>query len=175
MTKKKKYNIETLKNLAEIFAFCFAGLYFIYQMGNTLDTTSMGIEVETLRTHKADTTDYLILNVKLNNGPVALVRLENIIAEVYELPNSNKIDSFTFKGTDKKKPKCKNELYKIAAEESTQFSDVTSVHSDKAYRIEVLIEGKRRKFFFLKNTRFQATSISVPYIKDESEDIKNNI
>lgn len=78
MAKKKKNNIETLKNLAEIFAFCFAGLYFIYQMGNTLDTTSMGIEMETSRTHKADTTDYLVLNVKLNNGSVALVQLDKL-------------------------------------------------------------------------------------------------
>lgn len=171
-----------IKNCIEIFAFLLAGLYFVYQFMGNVDITNLDVTISTERIYKTVDTSYLAINVQLTKGEIASIYLHDMKAYLYEKDKLKPIDSvsinhfYRFNCIESSEQyqltslKNEKEKYRLAANESTHYSDYLEISSDKIYTVVVAILAERRKVLHKVFPQYKASTVSFPIKKQNSGD-----
>jgi len=186
---KKEFNkdrIGSLKNIIEIFALIFAGVFFLSHFAAQLEVTDLKLELSTNRVKVDPSSDstYLVVDVKLSAGTAASADLQTIKAYLYGLNSIIPEDSMLFLGYDRLKiypdegyavtratynayagEIDTNKKYTIATNESTQFSSCKLLRNNNPYRVELIVITRNNIRLHRSNSQYRASATSLPASK----------
>lgn len=172
-------NVSEIKTLFEVIALLFAGVYFAFKLWENLQITALALEVKDERIPGANY-DHLSVTLILKKTGHTPMDLHHVKGYIYDVVGTDRlIDTLNFITTRYKANTFGDAVssisdaldsehkYRLATDESTQFSAYKEVEK-KPYRIEVVVIGRRTKFFHKVNPQFRASIISLPSLRQQT-------
>ena len=162
-------NHECIKNFAQTIALIAAGLFFFVKLVMGFLIVNMDTSVSSQRFIDAQTgKGYLLINVYLNRGENSSLELHRIRVRVIEFGEKSDPIIRDFKGVKRVvdgefqtwEYATKNQYIRLPPGESTHFSELFDVKIEKAYFIEVSVQGRRLNS--TSHSQWKATTVSPP-------------
>ncbi|WP_338765778.1 hypothetical protein WAF17_02385 [Bernardetia sp. ABR2-2B] len=181
--------VSFVKDCIEIIAFICAGIYFLYQLVGNVDITNMDLEVKAQRLEINQDDDHLAVEVKLKKGDIASVYLHDIKGFIYDAQSNKFVDTLLFHGLSRVTIPMKDSTkieegyttfakvdstpkYRIASNESTQFSAYQEISHKGAYRVDIIVITERMKLLHNVQSQYRASTITLPI---QSKKIKTTV
>lgn len=155
--------ITSLKDFAQIFALVFAGCFFIWKWMSGALIANMDVDPIIERYKKNDSKDYIKLTIKLKKGDRACIQIKDLKINFSDEGTVKEINQKYHKLSSPNLPE-ENRMVLLSPGESTQFSYIYEVDSEKVYNIEIYIKGSSIIFEKLpeKPSQWKASSVSLP-------------